>query len=475
MKAVHSKWLPKTLSGKALIYGDITEGETLIVDTTFIQHNTGQLLYQWQQSTGGEFYNIAGATRASYTLLQADVGSKLRVMIGSSLQLGNVVSNITNTILDVSDTTYTINYDANGGMSGHITSEIVGTGGHPTFVAQPSKEGYILSGWTNAEGDTLTVASVIISDTTLFALWEVKIRYRVTFEMANESVEILTQGYPAFVPYLPELPVQADSVFDIWITARGERFDTSYMVFRDLEVYPAWQVKRFALNVVSLHGGIIYEPQQPDYEIHTTVRLTARPGDRYEFVNWTGDVQSTDTTITVVMDSAINLAANYRELPYYRLDVYPSSTHGEVTKYPNSSRYISGFTVQVTAIPDSGYEFESWSGDYAGEENPLFLTLTKDMEIFANFVQPLDTVSRVQPGIISVFKLVPNPNNGTFKVQSEDPDADSYIIYRMDGTEIQSGKLNSEEIITLTEDTPGIYLLNIHTRFDRTVLKLIVK
>lgn len=470
LKVFYAKWSPLTLSGSAFVYGDIIEGNTLYADTTMIENNSGLLLFQWQQSTGGEFVNIPGATNSSYTLLNTDVGSKLRIAIRSSLQFGSVISNVTNTILDVSDTTYTISYEPNGGEDGSITSEIVGIGGYPTFIAQPFREGYSVAAWTNVEGDTLNAQSVISSDTTLYARWEVKTRYKVSFNMGDGSVDIMTDGYPAFVPYLPPEPLQADSIFDKWLTSYGEGFDTSYLVFQDLEVFPTWQVKRFPLNVHSPNGTIIYEPQQSTYEIHTEVTLTARPTSNYEFLNWTGDYQSADSIITVVMDSTINLTANYKALPYHALDVY--SAHGEVSKFPNSSRYISGFTVELTATPASGYEFVNWSGDYVGTENPLYLTLTEDMELFANFRLLTSIQESESVNIVYVF---PNPNDGIFTIQLDENISATYKLYNIYGEEIQSGRVDSQQKIKVKENRPGVYMLEVSSKLERKVLRVIIK
>jgi hypothetical protein len=315
-----------------------------------------------------------------------------------------------------------------------------------------------------------SINTIVLKDTILIPQSEVDTCYKVSFNTGNEIVDILTEGYPAFVPYIPEEPLQADSVFNYWITANGERFDTNYIVFQDMEVFPTWQVKRFPLNVISTNGGIVFKPQQTTYEIHSEVKLTVVPGSKYEFVNWTGDYESTDTTITVVMDSVINLTANYRERPTYRLDVYFSK--GEVTKFPNSSRYLSGFTVELTATPTSGYEFESWSGDYVGRENPLYLTIKEDIEIYANFVLKTTAIESINKSIVKVF---PNPNNGVFTILSDDYQSADYTLYNIAGVKIQSGIIDAQQKIEVKDKKPGIFLLEVNTALERNMLKVIIK
>ncbi len=47
--------------------------------------------------------------------------------------------------------------------------------------------------------------------------------------------------------------------------------------------------------------------------------------------------------------------------------------------------YIAGTVVQLTALPNSGYVFTSWSGDVIGTTNPVSLTMDGDKSVTANF------------------------------------------------------------------------------------------
>ncbi len=67
-----------------------------------------------------------------------------------------------------------------------------------------------------------------------------------------------------------------------------------------------------------------------------------------------------------------------------------------VTFTAGAGGYLTGTTPQtvddggdctpVTAVPDAGYHFTGWTGDYVGTDNPLTITnVTSDMNITANF------------------------------------------------------------------------------------------
>ena len=460
-KVFYAKWQPQVLKGEVLVYGDVLEGETLRVDTTYIQNNSGALMYQWQVLEGESFTDIVGAQSPRFVITPDVVGKQLRVVVTSSLQTGELTSAASNAVLAQGANTYTITYDANGGEDGEQSSERVGYGGFPTFVARPVREGYTVAVWTNAQGDTLSANSVIVSDTTLYAKWEVNIRYKVSFVLNDSVIDLMTDNYPATLPFMPEEPSQADSTFEGWFTANDEPFDTTNLVFEDLKIYPLWEVKRFPIEVVSNGGNVIFEPSASSYPIHTEVKLIAVPSSRNAFVNWTGDLQSTDSIITVTVDSTIHLTANYQSLPYYSLYVF-SMGNGTVSQTPNQSYYISGTDVQITATPSSNYEFDTWSGDYEGNENPLTITLKNNMFIYANFKPIAAGVNEVSDVVLQVY---PNPStSGVFKFNKYS----DYELYSVSGTRVMFGEGESLDISMYPK---GMYFLKLSSSIHRIVYK----
>jgi len=59
--------------------------------------------------------------------------------------------------------------------------------------------------------------------------------------------------------------------------------------------------------------------------------------------------------------------------------------YGSVTVAPEKTIYTQGENVTLTATPIEGYEFQGWSGDLTGTENPVNITITKNMNITAHF------------------------------------------------------------------------------------------
>jgi hypothetical protein len=124
----------------------------------------------------------------------------------------------------------------------------------------------------------------------------------------------------------------------------------------------------------------------------TTVELTAVPSDGWEFVEWTGDISSTQTSVELVMDSDKEVTAVFAEEPdepeesTYNLAVNVDG-EGSVSIDPEQDEYESGTTVELTAIPSDGWEFVEWAGDISSTQTSVELTMDSDKEVTAVFAE----------------------------------------------------------------------------------------
>ena len=72
-----------------------------------------------------------------------------------------------------------------------------------------------------------------------------------------------------------------------------------------------YSLNTYSLSVTSAHGTVTKAPDQASYDHGTSVQLTAAPATGYTFVNWTGDVTSSENPVTVTMDGPKSVTANY--------------------------------------------------------------------------------------------------------------------------------------------------------------------
>ena len=71
-----------------------------------------------------------------------------------------------------------------------------------------------------------------------------------------------------------------------------------------------------------------------------------------------------------------------------------SSTVGGCVTYPGEGEFLydNGDTIQMIAQADPCFMFASWSGTYANKSNPVWITITENHEIRANFVSLFNPV-----------------------------------------------------------------------------------
>lgn len=76
--------------------------------------------------------------------------------------------------------------------------------------------------------------------------------------------------------------------------------------------------------------------------------------------------------------------------------------------------YAPGTELEITAVPDPGYDFVAWEGDLSGSANPATITVDGDYTINATFSQQLFAVDVTAGpgGNVSVVEVQPPPPGG---------------------------------------------------------------
>ncbi|MCK9414583.1 MAG: right-handed parallel beta-helix repeat-containing protein [Prolixibacteraceae bacterium] len=117
----------------------------------------------------------------------------------------------------------------------------------------------------------------------------------------------------------------------------------------------------------------------------------------------------------LILISAITFAGCKKEdIINYQLNI--TTTNGTVVKNPAVSVYKSGASVQLTATPNQGYTFSSWSGDAIGSANPLTIAMNSDKNITANFTAIINTYTlnvTATNGIVAKDQNLTTYNGGT--------------------------------------------------------------
>ena len=140
---------------------------------------------------------------------------------------------------------------------------------------------------------------------------------------------------------------------------------------------------------VSVDGVLRSLPWTGTFDCGDTVTLEAVPDSCWQFGNWSGDLTGSDSPDQIAIDGDKNVTANFEQIEY-TLSVAGTGSgsilvDGTPHPLPWSGTFVCGSAVTVEAVPNSCYEFDSWSGDLSGDVNPRVVTMSAAKLITANF------------------------------------------------------------------------------------------
>jgi uncharacterized repeat protein (TIGR02543 family) len=150
----------------------------------------------------------------------------------------------------------------------------------------------------------------------------------------------------------------------------------------------------YHLTISSAAGGVVTAPGEGTFTYcdSEVVDLVADADACYEFVEWTGDVDTIGNvnvaSTNITMDGDYFITANFAKISY---DLTTDSTAGGSVTTPGEGTfpYDCGTVVNLVVTPDAGYQFVNWTGDIAAiadvEDAATTITMNDDYSVTANF------------------------------------------------------------------------------------------
>ncbi|MFW6118325.1 MAG: InlB B-repeat-containing protein [Chloroflexota bacterium] len=182
---------------------------------------------------------------------------------------------------------------------------------------------------------------------------------------ANTEVELVAEAaeHYRFVEWTGDV----STVGDVYAASTNITMNDSYSITANFELEEGWH----SLTISSTEGGSVIDPGEGTsiHPANAVVNLVAQPDEGYQFMKWTGDVDTiadinADRT-TITMQESYSITANFeswRPEPVALLVV--SSTEGGSVTNPGEGIFSCplGTEVSLVAEAKSGYQFTSWSG-----------------------------------------------------------------------------------------------------------------
>jgi uncharacterized repeat protein (TIGR02543 family) len=304
------------------------------------------------------------------------------------------------TLVVASDTTVTATFTQEEYA---LTTNIVGSGSitktpdQPTYVygdtvivAAIPDTGWVFNGWSDGltgteNPDTLVMAS----DTTVTATFTQE-EYALTTNIVGSGSVTKSPDQPTYVygdtVIVTAIPDQG-WVFDSWSDGlTGTENPDTLVMASDTTVTATFTQEEYALTTNTVgSGSVTKSPDQPTYVYGDTVVVTAVPDTGWVFDGWSDGLTGTENPDTLVMVGDTTVTATFTQEEYALTTNIVGS--GSVTKSPDQPTYVYGDTVVITAIPDQGWIFDSWSVGLTGTENPDTLVMASDTAVTATFTQ----------------------------------------------------------------------------------------
>ncbi len=139
-------------------------------------------------------------------------------------------------------------------------------------------------------------------------------------------------------------------------------------------------------------------PESGNYDEGDVVSLQATPNEGWEFVRWEQDLSTSANPVNITMNQDYNVVGVFEKSTYsLNLSVEGEGSVEQRAIQQKSTDYPHGTVVELTAIPDEGWEFEEWSGDISSTENPYTITMTSEKTVTIVFEKawPRDTETEV--------------------------------------------------------------------------------
>ena len=172
----------------------------------------------------------------------------------------------------------------------------------------------------------------------------------------------------------------------------------------------------YHLTISGAAGGLITAPGEGTFAYceSEVVNLVAEADACYEFVEWTGDVDTLADVYAaltnITMDGDYFITANFAKISY---DLTTDSTTGGSVTTPGEGTfpYDCGMVVALVAETEEGYQFINWTGDIATiadvEDATTTITMNNNYSVTANFEEiPLIINWLLIGGIIGAVVVV---------------------------------------------------------------------
>lgn len=378
------------------------------------------------------------------------------------------------------ETTYTITFDGNSGVSSQDSVE-TSTSGTISALPTATREGYTFDGWFTSKTSTVEVSTstIFTGDTTVYAQWTLivveedpeeddGVSYTVTFDgnrgvSSSDSVETSTSGKISTLP----TATRDDYNFLGWFTSKTGtvKVSTSTVFTADTTVYAQWttdtvdetveddeepeESTTFTITFDGNNGTSSLETK----ETRTTGKLASLPTatrSGYDFDGWfTTKTGSTQITTSTVFEADTTVYAQWTE--------EEEVVEGTVAS-DKAVTYINKLSVQTTSGANFGGKVVM--SNYTPEEGDV---VTFTVSAYSRYNIYAVTVKNSSGNSVSLS----NNNNGEYYFTQTDESLEIAVVFDFVPTEAQTENNTNVQV-----NFPDVTVNDWHEQYIRYVVGL---
>ena len=148
----------------------------------------------------------------------------------------------------------------------------------------------------------------------------------------------------------------------------------------------------YTLTIASAGGGTVNETVNGTYEENDVVTLVATPNSGWTFDKWSDNNQ--EATRIITMDKNYTLTAYFKTTQKFKVTVSAGSGGKVEPNDIDNTEYAGGTSLEITAKPNSGYNFVKWSDGVTQAKRTI--VITQDTVLKATFEEVEKATLRVE-------------------------------------------------------------------------------
>ncbi|WP_419871689.1 InlB B-repeat-containing protein [Candidatus Pristimantibacillus sp. PTI5] len=280
---------------------------------------------------------------------------------------------------------YTLTYLAGeGGTLTGEASQTVNHGASGTGVTAKPNEGYHFTGWSDGGQSASRTDSNLTGSKTVaagFAINEYTLTYAAGANGSLEGSASQTVNHGSSGEKVTALPAEGYH-FVSWSDGLLDASRTDSNIAGNIQVTASFAINEYALSYLAGTGGSINGLANQNVNHGSTgAMVTAEPDTGYHFVSWSDgglSASRTDMHVAGNMSVTASFAINNYSL------AYAADAGGTISGSAAQQADHGSDGSEVTAVPDTGYHFVSWSdGEIAASRTDI--NVTGDIQVTASF------------------------------------------------------------------------------------------